>query len=245
MRIKDIPKFVINLKRRPDRLESIKKEMDYIGWDYEVIDAIDMNSYMGCTLSHLKILEIAKSRDYEKVMVIEDDCYFMPYSLSLIEKLDNDLENINYAILNLSPTLNRHINLSNVSDYLLDMTNLPEKQNPEFREIYAANMIIYDKSIYDEVFKISETKVHNGDYFYAIDDFTFQFVVQKYQSYCPILPICCQGNDWSDVSQGNYNNFYTQTYNWNLYSPINIPIIYLDFNQNKTKKEQNIYESIN
>ena len=245
MKIKDIPKFVINLKRRPDRLESIKKEMDYIGWDYEVIEAIDMNSYMGCTLSHLKILEIAKNRNYEKVMVIEDDCYFMPYSLSLIEKLDNDLENINYTILNLSPTLNRHINLSNVSDYLLDMTNLPEKQNPEFREIYATNMIIYDKSIYDEVFKISEIKVHNGGYFYAIDDFIFQFIVQKYQSYCPMLPICCQGNDWSDVSQGDYNTFYTQTYNWNVYSPIKIPKKYLDFNQNKTKKEQNIYESIN
>ena len=26
----EIPKFVINLERRPDRLESVKKEFDYI-----------------------------------------------------------------------------------------------------------------------------------------------------------------------------------------------------------------------
>jgi GR25 family glycosyltransferase involved in LPS biosynthesis len=244
MKIQDIPKFIINLKRRPDRLESIKKEMDYIGWDYEIIEGEDLNSYMGCTLSQLKILKIAKEKKYKKVMIIEDDCFFMPYAKSLIEKLDTELENADYSILNLSPTLDRHINLSKESRYLLDMTNLPEKQRPELREIYAANMIIYDEKIYDEIFKISDVKMSNGDYFHAYDDYLFHFIIQKYQSYCPILPICCQGNDWSDISQGIYNNFYTQTYNWNLYSPNKIPTKYMDFNNNKIKKQQRVYDTI-
>lgn len=244
MKLKDIPKFIINLKRRPDRLESIKKEMDYIGWDYEIFDAIDKNSYMGCTLSHLEILKISKNRGYKKVMVIEDDSHFMPYAKNLIEHLDDEINNLSYGILNLSPTLNRHINRSNNLNYLLDMTNLPEKQKPEFRDIYATNMIVYDQSIYDEVFKIEETILHNGDFYYAIDDFIFQKIVQKHQSYCPILPLCCQGNDWSDVSQNKYNTFYTQTYNWNLYSPTKIPNQYLSFESNKLKKENKIYETI-
>jgi len=31
MKFNDIPKFVVNLERRPDRLERVKKEMEYIG----------------------------------------------------------------------------------------------------------------------------------------------------------------------------------------------------------------------
>jgi GR25 family glycosyltransferase involved in LPS biosynthesis len=244
MKIKDIPKFVINLKRRPDRLESIKRELEYIGWDYELVYGIDTNSYMGCTLSHLKVLKLAKERNFDKVMIIEDDCFFMPYAKSLINKLDSELERLDYSILNLSPTLNRHINKSNKSEFLLDMTNLPEKQRPEFREIYAANMVVYDKNVINEIFNIKNTSHQNGDYFYAYDDYLFHFIIQKYQSYCPILPICCQGNDWSDISQGMYNNFYTQTYNWNSYSPIKIPNEYMDFNTNKEKKEKKIYETI-
>lgn len=244
MKIQEIPKFVINLKRRPDRLETIKKEMEYIGWEFELFEAIDMNSYMGCTFSHLEILKIAKQRGYKKVMIIEDDCNVMPYANNLVEKINSDIENRYYAILNLSPTLNRHINKSKDSNYLLDMTNLPEKLKPEYRDIYATNMIIYDESIYDEVFKIDEVKFSENSFFYAIDDFIFQKIVQKFQSYCPILPVCCQGHDWSDVSQGNYNTFYVQTYNWNLFSPVKIPNQYCDFNSNKNKKENKIYESI-
>jgi len=37
-----IPKFVVNLDRRPDRLEHITNEMKYIGWDWERFPAIDL-----------------------------------------------------------------------------------------------------------------------------------------------------------------------------------------------------------
>ena len=30
MKINNIPKFVVNLERRPDRLEKVKKEMEYV-----------------------------------------------------------------------------------------------------------------------------------------------------------------------------------------------------------------------
>ena len=244
MKICEIPKFVVNLKRRPDRLERFKKQMDYLGWDFEVFEAIDTNSYMGITKSQLAIIEIAKERGYKKVRIMEDDCEIMPYAHDFINKLDEELENLNYAILNLSPTLNRHINRAENSQYFLDMTNLPEKRDPNHRDIYAANMIVYDQSIYDEMFKISEVAFQSGEYYYALDDFTFQFIVQKFQSYCPIFPVCTQGNDWSDISQGNYNNFYLQTYNWNLFSPIKIPPQFTNAEINKQKREDNIKEII-
>jgi hypothetical protein len=244
MKLNEIPKFIVNLKRRPDRLERIKKQMEYLGWDYEVFEAIDTNSYMGITKSQLAIIQIAKEKGYSKVMIMEDDCEVMPYAKDFIEKLDGEIGNLTYAVLNLSPTLNRHINKADGFKYLLDMTNLPEKHDPNHRDIYAANMIIYDESIYDEMFKISEVAFQSGEFYYALDDFTFQFILQKYQSYCPIVPVCTQGNDWSDISQGNYNNFYLQTYNWNLFSPFKIPSHFCNAEHNKQKRDENIKETI-
>ena len=62
MNITIIPKFVVNLERRPDRLGHIQKELGYMGWDYEVFKAIDLNNHGGCTLSHTEIIKIAKER---------------------------------------------------------------------------------------------------------------------------------------------------------------------------------------
>lgn len=245
MKIQDIPKFVVNLKRRPDRLEKFRQQMEYLGWDYEVFEAVDTNSYMGITKSQLAIIEIAKERGYKKVMIMEDDCEVMPYAHDFVEKLNQELMNLDYAVLNLSPTLNRHINRADNLTYFLDMTNLPEKRDPNHRDIYAANMIVYDESIYDEMFKISEVAFQSGEYYYALDDYTFQFVVQKFQSYCPIVPLCTQGNDWSDISQGNYNNFYLQTYNWNLFSPVKIPNQFCNAELNKEKRDKNLKELLN
>ena len=51
MKFNEIPKFVVNLDRRPDRLEEITKEMKYLEWDFQRFPAIDTNSYMGITKS--------------------------------------------------------------------------------------------------------------------------------------------------------------------------------------------------
>ena len=53
--LNDIPKFVINLERRKDRLQNVIKEFEYIGWSFERFDAVDTGSYEGCAYSHKKI----------------------------------------------------------------------------------------------------------------------------------------------------------------------------------------------
>lgn len=238
MKFNEIPKFVINLERRPDRLEKVKKELEYIGWDYEIFKAIDTNSYMGITLSILEIVKIAKEKNYPRIMIIEDDIGFMPYAKDLLSKLETACEGLKFGVFNLSPTLNRFINKCSDNEYLLDMTNLPPR--PEhLRDIYACNTLILDESIYDELFKIKEVAFQSGDFFYAIDDFIFRFIIQKFQSYCPILPIAPQGHDTSNISDGVYNNFYLQTYNWNLYSPTKIPSEFLNQHNNQELRNKN------
>ena len=235
MKFNDIPKFVVNLERRSDRLESITNEMNYIDWEFELFNAIDTNSHVGCSLSHIEILKIAKERNYESVLIIEDDCKIMPYAKSLLSKIEEDSIDLEFAILNLAPTLNRPVTVSEKYPSLIDITNLPLKLD-HHRDIFATNMILYHNSIYDEVLKLEEPSLLGH---YAIDDFIFKNIVSVRQSYSPILPIAPQTSSWSDVSGGVYNNFYVQTYNWNLYSPCKIPGEFLNdttLQELKTKK---------
>jgi len=237
-----IPKFVVNLDRRPDRLEHITNEMKYIGWDWERFPAIDLNSYMGITKSTLEIIKIAKERNYPRIMIIEDDACFMPYAKSLLDEIENKHPNLEFGVFNLAPTFNRPDHRYNGSDLLLDLTNLPSAA-PDARGIYAANMIIYDQSVYDKMFEISMTAyTDSGNYYFALDDFTFQHVMCCYQSYSPIIPIAPQMHGISDISDGFYNNWYLQTYNWNGHSQVKIPNEFVDWSRVQEMKKNKEYK---
>jgi len=177
-------------------------------------------------------------------MVIEDDCIFMPYAKSFLEKIEEQIGDIEFGVFNVTPTLNRHMNVSEKYDTLLDLTNLPPKQNENHTETHATNMMIYDVSVYDEIPKISTIPVGSGgDYYHPIDGYLAKFIYPNFQSYAPILPIAPQRRSYSDVSQGMYNNFYTQTYNWNLYSPFKIPNEFRDESNNQIMKEGNTHKN--
>jgi GR25 family glycosyltransferase involved in LPS biosynthesis len=68
----------INLASRTDRLEHVISEFGKFGLTPERVDAVKMASgAIGCTLSHIKCLEIAKSRNLEHVFICEDDITFL------------------------------------------------------------------------------------------------------------------------------------------------------------------------
>tara|TARA_B100000424_G_scaffold185760_1_gene144092 strand:+ start:8703 stop:9371 length:669 start_codon:yes stop_codon:yes gene_type:complete len=76
--------FYINLEHRTDRLEHVKNELKKIGVEGERFNAIKTKSgAIGCTLSHIKCLEIAKERKYEEVFICEDDITFTNPTLFL------------------------------------------------------------------------------------------------------------------------------------------------------------------
>ena len=67
----------INLKHRTDRLEHVTGEFKKMGINAERIEGIQPKSgAVGCTMSHIKCLELAKSRNYEQVFICEDDITF-------------------------------------------------------------------------------------------------------------------------------------------------------------------------
>lgn len=68
----------INLDHRTDRKEHVEKELDKIGIKGTRFNAIKMsNGAIGCSMSHLKILENAKKNKLDHVLIMEDDITFL------------------------------------------------------------------------------------------------------------------------------------------------------------------------
>ena len=80
--IKDIVHVLyINLESRPDRREHLEKQLHAIGFPqqvYQRFPAISLeNGRFGCSISHIKCLEIAKKNNWEHVLIVEDDIEFL------------------------------------------------------------------------------------------------------------------------------------------------------------------------
>ena len=74
--------FYINLLSRPDRKQHVENQLKSIGIHADRFNAIKMqNGAIGCSMSHLKIIETAKSNNWEHVLIVEDDILFTNPSL--------------------------------------------------------------------------------------------------------------------------------------------------------------------
>ena len=84
MKISNI--IYINLDKRTDRLQHVKEQLCKVGFNGERFKAIELtNGRLGCTLSHIKCIELAKKRDWNHVFVCEDDITFIKPELFLTQ----------------------------------------------------------------------------------------------------------------------------------------------------------------
>jgi len=88
----------INLESRPDRLENVQKALQRIGVIGTRFNAIKTaNGAVGCSLSHIKCLEIAKENNYPQVFICEDDITFLNPGLfidNLTQFVESDLSDL-------------------------------------------------------------------------------------------------------------------------------------------------------
>ena len=76
MSLKNI--LYINLEKRPDRKLHVEKQLASIDLQGTRFNACEMeNGAIGCSISHLKCLEMAKQNDWNQVMIVEDDITFL------------------------------------------------------------------------------------------------------------------------------------------------------------------------
>jgi glycosyl transferase, family 25 len=91
----------INLEHRKDRLDHASREFKKMNINAERVDAIKHNiGAIGCSMSHIKCLELAKKRGYDYVFICEDDIEFKNPSLLLtnLQKF-SDNSKLNWDIL--------------------------------------------------------------------------------------------------------------------------------------------------
>ena len=113
----------INLEHRNDRKTHVVNEFKKLGIRAERVNAIKMASgAVGCSMSHIKCLEIAKERKYKQVFICEDDITFLNPELlkSNITKFYNNKQ-INWDVLIVSG--NNGPPFQTINDYCVRIFN--------------------------------------------------------------------------------------------------------------------------
>jgi len=85
----------INLNKREDRKNKISKELDDYGLAFERFEAIETPGFgiLGCGLSHLKVLENAKTNESIKnILILEDDFTFLVTKEEFSKEINNFFE---------------------------------------------------------------------------------------------------------------------------------------------------------
>jgi glycosyl transferase family 25 len=83
--------FYINLDTRPDRKVFFENQMKMLGLKANRFNAIkNANGALGCSLSHLRLLQIAKHHNLDHILIMEDDIMFLNPRI-FVENLNNFL----------------------------------------------------------------------------------------------------------------------------------------------------------
>jgi hypothetical protein len=137
--------FVINLDIREDRLRGFLEETDRIGLsNVERFSAIykPKTPCLGCTLSHLEVIKIAKERSYKNIIVFEDDFQFLVSSETFYKNLEELFcLNIDFKVVMLAYGCNSSNTQTKVNDLISTTTDASNASG------YIVNESCYDDLI--------------------------------------------------------------------------------------------------
>lgn len=214
MRLTDIFPFIlfINLDSRPDRLLESRKEFEKLsinpirvaGKVFDGTNNPQHNAIMGCTLSHIHCLRMAKEAKCN-VLIFEDDIKFVNNYNAIIpnalEELDKSDWNMMYFGANILKPFNQ------VSTYLAKLTWA------QSTHAYGVNYKFIDTLLSI----IPEHQIFPLDLAYT------HFVVPKYNCYitAPQM-VAVQRDSYSDIegTMANYESYLEQRYRDN-FVPLN------------------------
>jgi len=193
--------FYINLLSRPDRKKHVEDQLEKIGIKAERFNAIKLkNGAVGCSMSHLKCLEIARTNNWDHVLIVEDDILFLNPAL-FIHKLNEFLSNHkNFDVLLFAG--------NNMPPYVTIDNSCVKVTKCQTTTAYLVKSHYYDTLIhnYKEGIKklINEPLKHA---IYAIDKYWFR--LQEKDKWYLIIPLSVtQREDYSDIEKKrtNYTN---------------------------------------
>jgi glycosyl transferase family 25 len=193
--------FYINLLSRPDRKQHVENQMKIIGIKAERFNAVKMtNGAIGCSMSHLKIIETAKANDWEHVLIVEDDILFTDPNL-FVQQFNKFLSNhkdFNVALIagnNLPP-------YKIIDDSCIQVTHCQTTTGYIVQKHYYDMLI---KNYKDGILHLMTNP--DNHIFYAIDKYWFK--LQAIHNWYLITPLSVtQREDYSDIEKRPTN--YTQ-----------------------------------
>ena len=193
----EIKGFYINLDYRTDRKQHVEHQLEQMRMNNNIkrFNAIkNSNGRIGCSLSHLKCIQMAKEANWECVMIVEDDILFM--------LPDSFVENANSFFSN----------KKNKWDVLLLAgNNLPPFETNDIVSIrvshcqtttgYIVKRHYYDvliSNIKEGIAKLMKEPEHH--FYYAIDKYWLH--LQKQDRWMLLIPIIVvQKPDYSDIEK--------------------------------------------
>lgn len=100
--------YYINLESRTDRRTHVESQLELLGWKYERFNAVKTKSgRVGCSMSHLRLLQMAKQKNLPYIVIIEDDIHFtdIPKFKSLHKEFIENISDFDVYLLagNLRP----------------------------------------------------------------------------------------------------------------------------------------------
>jgi glycosyl transferase family 25 len=192
--------FYINLDHRTDRREHVERELSELGWDFTRFNAVKLpnNPALGCTLSHLKILEHAKSNKLDYVVIVEDDICFTnkPQFLENLNKTLASGKHFDVCILsgNLLPPYKPFVN-----DCAIQVSHSQTTTGYIVKKHYYDTLINNIKTGANLLLR-NPTERHN----YAIDMYWIQ--LQQKDTWIIVIPLTVtQIDSYSDIEMRNVN----------------------------------------
>ena len=186
--------FYINLDSRPDRKAHVEKQMSIIGIATERFKAIKLpNGALGCSMSHLKILEMAKANKLPHVLIVEDDILFTDASL-FIKQFNTFLEtHKTFDVVLISG--NNLPPYKNIDDTCVKVTQCQTTTGYLVQSHYFSTLI---NNYREGIKKLIENPGNHK--IYAIDKYWFQ--LQKIHKWYLIIPLSVtQREDYSDIEK--------------------------------------------
>lgn len=207
MLIADIPTIYINLEHRKDRQQTVLNEFNKINISNpQRLNAIKKeNGAIGCSLSHIKCLEIAIKNNYEYVMICEDDIEILNPQL-FIENVNKFLNSeIEWDVVLIAG--NNMIPYNLVTNYCIKIYNCLTTTGYIVKNKYFSTLLNNYK---EGVIKLMKDEENSN---YKIDKY-WHILQNKDNWYMIIPPTIVQKEDYSDIEK-KVTNFKNYMLNFN------------------------------
>lgn len=191
----------INLSDRKDRKHHINEQLTSLGWTGERFDAIKLkNGRVGCSLSHLQCLILAKKRKWKYVLICEDDITFLDPDLFKIQLNKFLSYNIEWDVILIAG--------NNIPPYQEIGNFCARVSHCQTTTGYIVKQDYYDILIAN-IREGSQQLLHKPDkhVLYAIDKYWIQ-LQQQDRWYLILPPTVIQKEDYSDIERKMINYQY-------------------------------------